>query len=191
MGFMMSGPWSLIEAHQRMDGKIDWDISHIPVGPRGQRATRHSFDTWTVWSGSKQKDEAYKFVSYALGMEGLKGFSDRAFPAKISAAQKYFIRPETPQHEEIFVDIMLNYTWMQPTYVQWKEVDKIFGDNLTKMYQGKQSPGAAAENMQTEANAVLMELWPQSWRTTYKTTGKLPAEANAAFAADRALRGGY
>lgn len=191
MGFMMSGPWSLIEAHQRMDGKIEWDVAHIPVGPRGQRATRHSFDTWTIASDSKHIDEAYKFVSYALSMDGLQGFSERAFPAKVSAAQKFFIKPETPQHEEVFVDIMLNYTWMQPTYVQWKDVDKIFGNYMTQVYNGKIPPAAAAERMQVEANAVLMQMWPESWQSFYRKTGKLPPEADTVFAADRALRGGF
>jgi len=189
---MITGPWGMIEARPRMAAKgFEWDIAHIPIGPDGRRATRQSFDTWTIWADSPHIGEAYRFVSWALSYEGQKAFINRALPSRLSAARDFFVRPDTPQHEEVFVEIMQDYAWMQPTNVLWVEVSRIFDDWCNTVFRGDAPPETAAKQMCEQANGILKELWPKAWQEYYDTHGNLPEEAGVVFAADRDLRGGF
>lgn len=189
---MITGPWGMIEARPRMAAAgFEWDLAHMPVGPTGKRATRQSFDTWVIWKESKNKEAGYRFVSYALSVEGQKEFITRAIPARIAAA-RLFIRPDTPQHEEVFFEIMQEYAWMQPTTVLYDAAGKFFDTWVNNVLGNKASPQEAAQRMHAEANGALMQLWPRNWQDAYKSTNTIPKdEAAKVFALDRQLRGGF
>lgn len=74
-----------------------------------------------MYSKPKHKEEAYRFISFLYSREGGQlGFAGlgRAIPGRRSVAYTpYFTRPDTPQHEEIFLEIMNEYAWAQPTHV--------------------------------------------------------------------------
>ncbi|HEX6970980.1 MAG TPA: extracellular solute-binding protein [Limnochordia bacterium] len=187
----ITGPWGISGTAPRMAAAgYDWDFAHMPIGPRGDRATRQSFDTWVIWSGSPHKEEAYQFVSFAHSPEGQRLFSTRAMPARFSALRS-LIRPDTPFHEEVFVEIMQEYGWMQPTHLLYNEVGRVFDTYVNRVLRNEIPPREAAERMYREGNAILASVWPENWQAAWEETGTIPAdEADRIFAAYRALRGG-
>lgn len=186
----ITGPWDIAGTSAALAAAgFEWDLAYMPIGPRGDRATRQSFDTWAIWSGSKYKDEAYRFVSFALSPDGQRLFSSRAIPARFSALRS-FVHPETPWHEEVFVDIMeRGEGWMQPTIVLWEKVNPVLDRYVNQVLNNQISPQEAAERMYIEANGLLKELWPKNWQESWERSNTVPKEdADALFALDRQIR---
>ncbi|HET7559779.1 MAG TPA: extracellular solute-binding protein, partial [Limnochordia bacterium] len=187
---MITGPWGISDSAPKMKAAgYEFDFAPMPIGPLGGRATRQSFDTWVIWSGSPHKKEAYRFVSYALSPAGECLFADRAMPARFSAL-KCFVHDRTPYHEEVFGRIMSSGEgWMQPTNVQYSDVGSVLNKYINDVLANRMAPQEAAEHMYVEGNAILSKLWPPEWQAEWKDSQSIPqAEADRIFAQDRQIR---
>ncbi|MCL4734673.1 MAG: sugar ABC transporter substrate-binding protein [Candidatus Omnitrophica bacterium] len=139
VGMVACPAYIMINLRQMENRK--WDVYHIPKGPAG-RAARVSWDCIAIFSKApqKKKELAWRWIRHILSSESqrLIGASSRALPVREADARASFIRPDTPQHEERFLEAMLEYGRLTPitlSSVSWRqEADFIwsrFGSEAT------------------------------------------------------------
>ena len=141
LGMQITGPWNL-PFMRKTD--LDWDVAHMPIGPGG-RFTRGTWDALALYSGSKHKDAAWKFIMFATGPQGQRRVarSGRAMPPrKAQSHEEAFLRPDTPQHEEIFLEGM-RYFRTQRMPVTWAEMNTV----LTREYEKLMLPDGDARQV--------------------------------------------
>lgn len=118
---------------RQLSGK-KWDVFHIPKGPAG-RAARVSFDCIGIYSRTtpEKKELAWRWIKHVLSSESQRvvGRSGRAMPVRPVDVEASFVRPDTPQHEERFLEAMLEYgrisSSMLASQAMWTVADGITG----------------------------------------------------------------
>ncbi|MGQ9629871.1 MAG: ABC transporter substrate-binding protein [bacterium] len=158
------GPWALQELRPARASKgLNFDLAHCPTGPKGYKSARQSFDTWVLYAGSKNKNEAYKFISFLHGPEGQIEFAKlgRAIPGRVSIAYTdYFLRPDTPENEKIFLEIMEEYAMPQPTSAYWYEADPMITEWIDRLWLNKATPEEVGKNIEKNLNDLFKKGWP-------------------------------
>jgi multiple sugar transport system substrate-binding protein len=149
-----NGPWGM--PFLRQTENLEWDVAPMPIAPTG-RATRCSWDGVAMFKNSKMKQEAWKLIEFIVGERGqtIIAESGRGVPARASVARSQaFIREDTPQHEEHFVDAV-NYQRIQPITELWNEMDQIMQREQDKFLLGNQDARATAERMEKDVNEIF------------------------------------
>lgn len=155
LGMEINGPWRL--PFMRETEGVEWDIWHMPVGPTGERWTRGTWDALAMYSGSRRKEEAWRFIRFATGPIGQQHVAraGRAIPPrKANAYSEDFIRPDTPQHEERFLEGM-SYFRTQRIPLQWAELNTILMRENEALLAPDGDPRRIAASIEREINAVL------------------------------------
>jgi len=135
-----------------------WDVAHMPVGPAG-RVTRVTWDCLAIPTDAARPDAAWAFIRFVTGPEGqqILARAGRSLPARI-ASQADFVRPETPQREEVFVEA-LRYARMQPLNEHWQAMHQIVFKDSDRMLlsdaESGLSPAAFARSVTVEVNDLL------------------------------------
>lgn len=154
LGMEINGPWRLPFMRETAE---DWDVWHMPIGPGGERWTRGTWDALTIYRQSQRKEEAWRFIRFATGPRGqrLVAEAGRAVPPRISAAYSdAFIRPDTPQHEERFLEGM-KYFRTQRIHLRWAEMNTILTREYEALLLPDGDPARAARNIESEINSLL------------------------------------
>jgi multiple sugar transport system substrate-binding protein len=141
LGMEINGPWRL--PFMRETEGVDWDVWHMPVGPGGERWSRGTWDGLAMYRHSRVKEQAWRFIRYATGRKGqrLVAEAGRAIPPRKSEAYSpAFTRPDTPQHEERFLEGM-RYFRTQRIPLRWAEMNVV----LNRETEGLMSPNGNAE----------------------------------------------
>jgi multiple sugar transport system substrate-binding protein len=138
--------------------KINWDVAHMPSGTAGP-ATRMTIDGIGIWEGSRHKREAWTFIRFVLDDWAQRQIarSDLGIPAlRRLAWDPAFTRPDTPQHEERFLEA-IDYARLQPINEKWSEARVVWEREWDLlMLQGK-PPEDVARDVTREINALLAE----------------------------------
>ena len=94
MAMSISGPWSLGPYLPIKD--FEWDIALVPKGPGG-RQTAYAGVGFSIWSGTKKKELAWRLIKFLCSKDGMnifcEGFSD--MPARRSVTRDVFAKQET------------------------------------------------------------------------------------------------
>jgi multiple sugar transport system substrate-binding protein len=138
--------------------KINWDVAHMPAGPAG-RATRMTIDGIGIWKRSPRKQEAWRFIRFVLGDWAQRQIarSDLGIPAiKRLAWDPAFVRPDTPQHEERFLEAMA-YGRLQPINEKWTESRVVWDREWDLLMLSRKPPEAVARDVARGINAILAE----------------------------------
>jgi multiple sugar transport system substrate-binding protein len=140
----------------RITRGLNWEVAHMPAGPAGV-ATRLTCDGIGLWKESRHKQEGWEFIRFLLSDYGQRRVAllDRGLPAvRHIAWGKEFTRPDTPQHEERFLEAM-DYARLQPLNEQWDE-SKVVWDREWDllMLQGKPA-NRVARDIARQINAIL------------------------------------
>jgi multiple sugar transport system substrate-binding protein len=154
LGMEINGPWRLPFMRET---DVDWDVWHMPLGPTGQRWTRGTWDALAIYRQSRVKEQAWRFIRFATGEKGglMVAEAGRAIPPRKSAAHsEAFIRPDTPQHEEIFLEGM-KYFRTQRMPLRWAEMDVVLKRETEAMMTREGDPKRAARNMERDINQIL------------------------------------
>jgi multiple sugar transport system substrate-binding protein len=154
LGMEINGPWRLPFMRET---DLDWDIWHMPVGPTGERWTRGTWDGLAIYGASRVKEQAWQFIRYATGTKGqdLVAATGRAVPPRKSAAYSpSFIRPDTPQHEEIFLEGM-RYFRTQRIPLRWQEMNVILTQQNEELLSPQGDARKVAAAASREIDAVL------------------------------------
>lgn len=154
LGMEINGPWRL--PFMRETG-LDWDVWHMPVGPKGERWTRGTWDGLAMYRQSKVKEEAWRFIRFATGTRGqrLVAETGRAIPPRRSEAESpAFIRPDTPQHEERFLEGMA-YFRTQRIPLRWAEMNVVLTREIEALLARDGDARREAATLEREINAIL------------------------------------
>jgi len=154
LGMEINGPWRLPFMRET---DLDWDIWHMPVGPGGERWTRGTWDALALYRRSQVKEEAWRFIRFATGVRGQRMVAEagRAVPPRKSEANSpAFIRPDTPQHEERFLEGMA-YFRTQRIPLRWAEMNVVLTREVEALLAKDGDPHVAAANIERDVNRIL------------------------------------
>jgi multiple sugar transport system substrate-binding protein len=156
LGMEINGPWRLPFMRET---DVDWDIWHMPVGPGGERWTRGTWDGLAMYRQSRVKEHAWRFIRYATGRKGQRMVAEagRAVPPRKSEAHSdAFIRPDTPQHEERFLEGMA-YFRTQRIPLKWADMNVVLMRETEALLAPDGNAQAAAQAMETGINKALSQ----------------------------------
>jgi multiple sugar transport system substrate-binding protein len=154
LGMEINGAWRLPFMRET---DVDWDIWHVPVGPTGERWTRGTWDGMAIYRQSKVKEQAWQFIRFATGKRGqrLVAETGRAIPPRKSEAYSDgFLRPDTPQHEERFLEAM-SYFRIQRVPLRWAEMNVVLTREVEALMQRDGDAKTAAANIERDVNKIL------------------------------------
>jgi multiple sugar transport system substrate-binding protein len=134
-----------------------WDAVHMPSGPMG-KASRLSWDGLAIYTGSKHKEEAWRFIKMVLSDEGQRivGKLQRGLPVRRSAVVESYINPDTPQKEEKFLEAV-EYGSITPITLKYVEMDFAIQRELDKLSLGNIDPVTMVRNIEPKVNRLLSE----------------------------------
>jgi multiple sugar transport system substrate-binding protein len=103
---------------------LDWDVAPLP--PVGDPANVLHSDAYCLTSASEHKDEAFRFVEFALGPEGQRILAEagRIVPVRPDVAgSSAFLDPvQAPASSRVFLD-QLATTRALPRIPAWPEIE--------------------------------------------------------------------
>lgn len=151
-----TGSWWL--SHCREAKNLDWDVAPMPRGPV-TRATRTTAEAITMAASSKHKEEAWEWICFVLCDEAQALFAQygRGIPGVRRVALKTFARPDTPQHEERFLEAMDRYARRSSIHPRWMETAQIFDREWDRVMLGQKTIDEFVETVVPEATALVQE----------------------------------
>ena len=154
VSMFFTGSWWL--AHCREAKNIDWDIAPLPRGPV-RRATRTTCEAITLSPASAHKREGWEWIKFVLGEQGqsLFGLGGRGIPAVRRIALKTFPRPDTPQHEERFLEAMDTYARRSRIHPHWQETADVFDQEWERVEMGKETVDQFVKKVVPKADAIV------------------------------------
>src|SRR5207247_847677 len=154
VAMFFTGSWWL--AHCREARNIDWDIAPMPIGPV-QRSTRTTTEGLAISATSPHKEEAWQWIRFVMSDEGqsLFGVQGRGIPSVRRVALKTFARPETPQHEERFLEAMDHYARRSSIHEHWDETAQVFDRERERVEMGKETVDEFVKLVVLEADAII------------------------------------
>ena len=157
---VVTGSWWLVQA--RLAKGIDWDVAPMPRGPV-KRATRATAEGLSISPQSKNKDAAWEWIKFCLSDEAqaVFGKSGRGIPARRSMALKSVPDPETPQHEEYFLEAMDKYSHRSSLHFKWMATEQqIFNPEWDRVTAGDITIPEWVRNTQPRAHKMMWEDYP-------------------------------
>ena len=157
---IVTGSWWLLQARQARN--IDWDVAPMPIGPV-KRATRATAEGLSISPQSKHKAESWQWIKFLLSDEAqsILGKSGRGIPARRTMALKSFAFPETPQHEEYFLQAMDRYSHRSSLHSKWMATEQqVFNPEWDRVYAGQITIEEWVKNTQPRAHKMMREDYP-------------------------------
>jgi multiple sugar transport system substrate-binding protein len=114
---------------------LDFDVAGLPV--LGKPASVLHSDAYCVASSSEHKDDAAKFIAYAVGQQGqtVTALGGRTVPSlRAVATSPAFLSPSrAPASSQVFLDAIphLRHTPVTPS---WPEVEDVIGNQLERAF---------------------------------------------------------
>ncbi len=130
---------------------FEWDVAGVPT--LGTPASVLHSDAYCMTEGSDAKDEAWRFMEFALGPEGQRIASEagRTVPSLRSVAESpSFLDPEEPPaHAQVFLD-QIPYLRSVPNISTWPEIEDTANGLLEEAYYGGGSGVEVAVELETQ-----------------------------------------
>jgi len=189
VGMVMSPAYTMITM-KSIKGKR-WDVFHMPRGPKG-RATRVSWDGIGIYTeiSDRKKELAWEWIKHVMTPDSQRiiGRSQRALPVRPDDVRASFIDPNSPQHEERFLEAMLEYGVLMPQMLatkRWRteaeSVMRSFGSEETNQWGRALLRGETPDESKYKGN-------PDYWLTPEKTLALIQPRCQA-IVDDFAARG--
>lgn len=123
-----TGPWAVQPFNDKITG-FTYDIAHMPAGDK--QATHVYANAYAMAAASKNKEAAWKFLTFATGPEGTKIRQDGKYeisPVK-EIAEKYYLAAlagANPESAVVFMEVQ-DYAVAQPVHANWQQIhDSIY-----------------------------------------------------------------
>jgi multiple sugar transport system substrate-binding protein len=154
VSMFFTGSWWL--AHCREAKNIDWDIAPMPRGPVC-RSTRTTTEALTISPATRHPREAWEWVKFVMGDDGQPVFAQqgRGIPSVRRIALKTFARPDTPQHEERFLEAMDHYARRSSIHDHWLESARVFDREWDRVMLGQENVDTFVKRVVPEADAIV------------------------------------
>ena len=136
VAMQVNGPWAMPPLNA---ARVSYDVAHTPAGPAG-RATRVTWDGLVMFSGSRKKDQAWRFIHFALGLQAQEIVAryQRSVPA-LKAAGRAFIDANPEVRAGRFIEA-LEYSRFQPITASWSLMSRELSGETELMLDGRQTP---------------------------------------------------
>lgn len=123
---------------------LDWDVAPLPVHPtRKQPAVMLHADAFCMAKASKNKDAAFRFVSYSLGPNGqaLLSRTGRIVPSRQSVAEgNTFLDPtQSPASAQVWLD-QIPAIRRFPNIAAWNEIETKADVVVDEWFYGAEAP---------------------------------------------------
>lgn len=138
---------------------FEWDVAALPIleQPAG---ILHS-DAYCMTAASESKDEAWRFVEFALGPDGqrITARSGRTVPSLVEVANSdAFLDPNaSPANSRVFVDT-IPYIRQVPSLSTWPEIEDVADPILELGLYG----GLPADEVARQIDAATRELFARA-----------------------------
>lgn len=135
---------------------LDFDVAGLPIVDK-PASVLHS-DAYCVSSGSDHKDDAAKFIAYAVGQQGqtITALGGRTVPSlKSVATSPAFLSPtRAPASSQVFLDAIphLRHTPVTPS---WPEVEDVIGNQLQRAFEDGVPLDQVLGEIQKQADPLL------------------------------------
>ena len=135
---------------------FEWDVVGVPT--LGAPASVLHSDAYCMTAGSDAKDEAWRFMEFALGPEGQRIASEagRTVPSLRSLAESAsFLAPdEPPANAQAFLD-QVPYLRSVPSISTWPEIEDAANGLLEEAYYGGGSGLEVAVELETQTRDLF------------------------------------
>lgn len=155
----------MIPALNRVEDAMRWGIAHMPIGPRGHRYTRVTWDGISIYAHTTQekKEIAWRFIKHILSDEMQTPIAERqrGLPVRRDLVLKYYIDPETPAEEEIALEATYygKLTPITARYIELRDATATEFNLLnvadTRSPDQQVTPAEAFARLEHKINAVL------------------------------------
>ncbi|MBE3584252.1 MAG: sugar ABC transporter substrate-binding protein [Limnochordaceae bacterium] len=120
--------------------KFDWDVAPMPIGPK-QRASEANFVGFGMMAGSRQKEKAWKLLSFLVGEQSQSIFAAmrQNLPALRKAiAAPAFADPRKPPRNLLpTLQVTMPYTYDLQFTKGWMEWSNLLGETMVRISQGQ------------------------------------------------------
>ncbi|MFP4467026.1 MAG: ABC transporter substrate-binding protein [Candidatus Goldiibacteriota bacterium] len=158
VGLFLSGIWKTPNFRQIRN--FQWDVVMFPKGPKGQRSFTTGGSGYSVVKASKNKEAAWKLVTYLAGKKGQVKLAQTglAQPAmKEIAESKHFLDGRPPANKKIVLDAVKHVEFM-PLLPEWEEINvSMLAPNFDRIWSGKSKAENVLKKIVPEINENYFE----------------------------------
>lgn len=129
----------------------------LPTGPTGTRATMFNGLADSIWSGSKVKADAWKWVKYlgSADCQSVVANTGVVFPAiKGQAERAVEVQKSKGVDSSAFLTMAKSKTFLTPIADRGSEIDEIMKSALEAVLAGKADAASALKAANTQVNAL-------------------------------------
>ncbi len=152
-GMFYSGIWKTPSFRQIKDFK--WDVVMFPKGPTGVRAFSTGGSGYAITNKSKNKEAAWKLVTYLAGEKGQTQLAQTglAQPAmKKIAESPAFLDGQDPKNKKIVL-AGVKYVKFMPLVSDWEEINvSMIAPKFDKIWSGKATAKEICQEIVPEIN---------------------------------------
>ena len=111
-----------------------WDVAAMPKGPKGT-AVRGAWSPFGMGAQTKEPAAAWEFIKYATSPEGQTVLTELGYLYSVrkSVAEKVFIDPRSPQHEERWLEAVKHQVFepLNEVYEKVRQVHNFYWNQIT------------------------------------------------------------
>jgi ABC-type glycerol-3-phosphate transport system substrate-binding protein len=154
VAMFMSGIWKTPLFRSQINN-FDWDVVPFPRGPKGTIAYPTGGSGYAIVKSSKNKEMAWKLVTYLAGAEGEKKLAETGLsqPAmKKIAESDAFLDGKKPLNKKMLLKAV-NYVKFEPLMPEWEEINvSIIAPAFDKIWNGKDKAAKVLKKIVPEIN---------------------------------------
>jgi multiple sugar transport system substrate-binding protein len=132
-----------------------WDV--MPMPRKQQRAQLLTGSIFGIWTGGKQKDDAWKLLGWVNGKESQKLMTELGllFPSRKSVAESdVFLKSTPPTSNQVYLDDV-QHARILPMHPAYPEMQKAVDDEVALVLAGSKTPKDAAAAMDQKVTNLL------------------------------------
>lgn len=149
-----TGHWMIPTFKEIKD--FTWDTAPLPKGKAG-RATIHGGTAFAIFTQSKHKEEAWRFIEFIAGPKGqrIKTALGRIVPTiKEVANSEVYLGQTPPDNQQVFLDA-IEYARRLVHSPKTQEVQTKLGQSLNLFWLNRETVDQAVAKAVRELNAVI------------------------------------
>ncbi|MCL5036269.1 MAG: sugar ABC transporter substrate-binding protein [Chloroflexi bacterium] len=151
----IGGRW-LVPRFRRIT-KFKWDVAHLPRGK--ERSTVIYTVCYSIASGCKQPEKAWRLIKFLTGPEGqaMQSRLGLEIPSRKSVAESdAFLDGQAPEHTRVFLDAM-EYAGFLPYFNRYPEARSKMDNRLEQVWTGKKTAEQGCKDAADAVNEMLKE----------------------------------
>jgi multiple sugar transport system substrate-binding protein len=152
----IDGPWSASGNKPAIKTKFAWDVTPLPHQPGEKPGNTAISNCFTILSGGKHKDDAWKIVSFwtSTDVQKLHTLVPDETPSRKTALPAVKDVPPPPKNMSVFIDSQGISTPIMHTPV-YDQMQQTILAGLDLVWTGKKSAQQAVDELTPKVDALL------------------------------------